>query len=54
MTPDRRLFLLALGSATLPVLTACGGGGSDATPAPATSVTPRETASRRAGTRPSP
>jgi polysaccharide export outer membrane protein len=28
MTPDRRLFLLALGSATLPVLAACGGGGS--------------------------
>ncbi len=34
MTPDRRLFLLALGSAALPLLAACGGGNGARMPRP--------------------
>lgn len=38
MTPDRRLFLLALGSASLAALAACGGGGGSRMPLPAGSA----------------
>ncbi|WP_292071047.1 polysaccharide biosynthesis/export family protein [Brevundimonas sp. UBA7534] len=35
MTPDRRLFLMALGSTALPLLAACGGGNGARMPRPA-------------------
>ena len=49
MTPDRRLFLLALGSATLPLLGACGGANATRMPLPYREADRRAEAAPREG-----